>query len=210
MDCPLCDSGENFPFHRDRRREYLRCQNCQLVFVPSSAWLSPQAELAEYQLHENDPTDAGYRHFLSRLALPLLERLPAPASGLDFGCGPGPALAQMLTEAGHRVALYDPFFAPDRDTLAASYDFITATEVVEHLQRPGTELAGLWDALRPGGYLGIMTKLVLDAEAFANWHYKNDPTHICFFSRQSWHWWAAQQGAGLEIVGADVILLQKR
>lgn len=207
--CPLCGGHDSEPFHRDQRRAYLRCGRCALVFVPPAYYLDRAAELAEYQRHENDPADPGYRRFLSRLAEPLLVRVAAGARGLDFGCGPGPALAQMLAEAGCEVSLYDSFFHPDPGALAGTYDFITATEVVEHLHQPGQELARLWSLLRPGGWLAVMTKLVLDADAFARWHYKNDPTHVCFFSRESWHWWAAQQQCEPGFHGADVILVQK-
>ena len=55
-----------------------------------------------------------------------------------------------------------------------------------------------------------MTKLVRDQSAFASWHYKNDPTHVCFFSEQSWQWWARRCGASLELIGADVMLLARR
>ncbi len=207
--CPLCDSRDHAEFHRDRRRPYRRCATCRLVFVPREYYPDAAAERAEYELHRNEVTDPGYRRFLGRLAEPLLNRLPAGASGLDFGCGPGPALAAMLREQGLQVALYDPFFAPDPAPLSARYDFITATEVVEHLHRPGAELQRLWRLLRPGGVLGVMTKLVLDREAFARWHYKNDPTHVCFFSRDTWAWWAAQQDARLECLAADALLLLK-
>lgn len=207
--CPLCGGARIGAFHRDRRRDYLRCADCRLVFVPPTQYLDAATEKAEYDLHRNDPGDPGYRRFLSRLAGPLLARLPAHSSGLDFGCGPGPALAALLEEAGHQVVLYDPFYAPDRTALQGHYDFITATEVVEHLHRPDEELARLWRLLRPGGVLGLMTKLVIDVEAFARWHYKNDPTHVCFFSRDSFAWLAREWGARLEIVGQDVILLAK-
>lgn len=209
MDCPLCGAADPVNFCRDARRDYLRCRSCRLVFVPPAYFPDREAERAEYALHENDPGDAGYRKFLSRLAEPLAERLEPGARGLDFGCGPGPALAGMLEEAGFRVTLYDPFFFPDRAALAATYDFITATEVVEHLHRPGAELSRVWQRLAPGGYLGIMTKLVLGREAFASWHYKNDITHVSFFSRETWEWWAAQRNASLEFIGSDVILLQR-
>jgi 2-polyprenyl-3-methyl-5-hydroxy-6-metoxy-1,4-benzoquinol methylase len=179
------------------------------VFVDPQDRLDRDAERAEYELHRNDPADPGYRAFLARLATPLLQRLAAGSEGLDFGCGPGPALARMLREAGHRVALYDSFFAPDEAALEGCYDFICATEVAEHLHRPGRELARLWSRLKVGGWLGIMTKLVRDREAFEKWHYKNDPTHVCFFSEQTWHWWADRQGASLEIIGSDVILMQR-
>ncbi len=210
LHCPLCGGSESEPFHEDRRRPYLRCGQCALVFVPPAYYLCREAERAEYDLHRNRVDDEGYRAFLSRLAQPLAARLGAPARGLDFGCGPAPALACLLRDAGHQVSLYDSFYLPDQSCLQGKYDFICATEVVEHLHRPGHELAMLWSMLAPGGWLGIMTKLVRDRPAFAGWHYKNDPTHVCFFSEQTWHWWARGQGADLEIIGADVILLRSR
>ena len=210
LACPLCEAKEADNFHRDRRRAYLRCRSCALVFVPPEYHLDRAAELAEYQLHENAVDDAGYRKFLSRLSDPLGTRLAPGARGLDFGCGPGPALAAMLVEQGFQVDLYDSFFQPDRAVFERSYDFIVATEVVEHLYQPGRELQQLWGLLRPGGWFGFMTKLVISEEAFATWHYKNDPTHVCFFSRKSWQWWADKQGCSVEFVGPDVILLQRR
>ena len=107
------------------------------------------------------------------------------------------------------MALYDVFYAPDAAALKENYDFVTATEVVEHLANPDRELARLWRLLNPGGWLGVMTKLVRDREAFARWHYKNDPTHISFFSVATWRWWSEQAGASLTFLGDDVILLQK-
>jgi hypothetical protein len=209
MHCPLCDERKTEPFHQDRRRTYLLCCRCALVFVPPTYYLGRSAERAEYDLHRNVVDDPGYRAFLSRLALPLVARLAPGSSGLDFGCGPGPALAEMLREAGHEVSLYDSYYHPERSVLAQKYDFICATEVVEHLHQPGTELDRLWSLLKPAGVFGIMTKLVLGREAFAGWHYKNDLTHVCFFSEQTWRWWAQERGAQLEIIGADVILLQQ-
>ncbi len=209
LNCPLCDSAGAVPYCSDRRRPYLQCGECRLVFVPPGYRLDRAAEKAEYDLHRNEVDDPGYRSFLSRLATPMLERLAPGARGLDFGCGPGPALAHMLREAGMEVALYDSFYRPDEAVLADRYDFICATEVVEHLHHPGRELARLWSLLHSGGCLGVMTKLVRDRDAFAGWHYKNDPTHVCFFSADTWRWWARDRGAALEIIGADVILLEK-
>lgn len=207
--CPLCAGNAISSYFSDRRRPYLNCGRCGLVFVPPEHYLSRDAEKAEYALHQNDIADPGYRSFLSRLTNPLTGRLSPGAHGLDFGCGPGPALAHMLRESGFEVALYDSIFVPEESVLQASYAFICATEVVEHLHHPGRELDRLWSLLQPGGWLGIMTKLVRDQTAFASWHYKNDPTHVCFFSADTWQWWARQYSASLEIIGADVILLQR-
>ncbi len=205
--CPLCAANDATDFFRDKRREYLRCTQCALVFVPPQYYLGREREKAEYDLHQNLVDDPGYRRFLGRLAQPLLQRIPAGASGLDFGCGPGPALAAMFTEAGCKMQLYDVFYQTNEQVLQNRYDFISATEVVEHLHEPGRVLGQLWGQLRPGGWLGIMTKLVISAEAFAHWHYKNDPTHVCFFSEKTWQWWAKEHNARLELIGSDVILL---
>lgn len=209
MICPLCENPDSLLYWRDQRRSYRRCQLCQLVFVPPAHHLSMTAEKAEYDLHRNDPEDSGYRTFLSRLFAPLCQRVSPGAKGLDFGCGPGPALSAMLTEAGFDMAVYDPFYAPERGPLRHSYDFITCSEVVEHFRCPGREFAALWKMLEPNGWLGVMTKLVIDRQAFARWHYKNDPTHIAFFSRKTFRYLARQLNASLEFIGADVILLQK-
>ncbi|MFT4767179.1 MAG: hypothetical protein ACI8RN_000304 [Glaciecola sp.] len=207
--CPLCATQSTAFFHRDRHREYLRCEQCKLVFVPPKDHVSSAAELAYYLQHENQVSDPGYRRFLSRLADPLCERLAPCSVGLDFGCGPGPALAAMLTEAGHSLALYDYYFFNEPAALQVNYDFITASEVVEHLHRPKDVLAMLWDRLQPDAWFGVMTRLVLSKEAFAQWHYIRDPTHVCFFSRETWIWWADCRHATVEFLGADVILLKK-
>jgi SAM-dependent methyltransferase len=207
--CPLCSGGAIAPFWRDTRRDYLQCEMCHLVFVVPAQRLSAAAERAHYDLHRNSPADAGYRRFLSRLAEPLMARVPPPARGLDFGSGPGPTLSLMLAEAGYTMAIYDPFYAPDTSPLRETWDFICATEVVEHLFAPGCTLEMLWRQLRPGGWLGIMTKLMRDQQAFSAWHYKNDPTHVCFFSRDTWAFWAQARGTRPDYVAADALLLRK-
>jgi 2-polyprenyl-3-methyl-5-hydroxy-6-metoxy-1,4-benzoquinol methylase len=208
-NCPLCLSDRIVDYSKDMLRDYLSCENCQLVFVPHQFHLSSADERAQYDLHENNPDDSGYRKFLSRLADPLGERLAANSQGLDFGCGPGPCLSLMLEEQGHCVALYDLYYADNRSAFERDYDFITATEVIEHLSQPMSELQGLWNLLKPGGYLGLMTKLVADAEKFANWHYKTDPTHISFFSAETFEYLGEQWGSAPVIIGADVIIFQK-
>jgi len=208
--CPLCANPEGSkPFHDDRRREYYRCPCCRLIHVPPSQFLSLEAERAEYDKHKNSPDDAGYRTFLSRLFFPLNTRLSPASHGLDFGSGPGPTLSLMFAETGHRMSLFDPFYAPEKQVLTRQYDFITASEVVEHLHSPADELKLLWSILKPGGWLGIMTKLALDRAAFSCWHYKNDSTHVCFFSCTTMDWLAKQWQVELQQVGKDVFLFQK-
>ncbi len=70
--CPLCGSEDLDSFFEDKKRIYLRCFYCKLVFVPKRYWLSVEDERATYDLHKNDAQNQGYRQFLSRLSVPLL------------------------------------------------------------------------------------------------------------------------------------------
>ncbi len=207
--CPLCHEKTHDEFYHDQRRTYFVCHTCHLVFVPPEQFLSEVDEKTAYDHHQNSPTDPEYRRFLSRLFLPLQERLVPNSHGLDFGSGPGPTLSVMFEEMGHAVMLYDHFYAHNPSALSQSYDFITATEVVEHLHDPATILSQLWTLVKAGGYLGLMTKLVRDQEAFATWHYKNDLTHVCFFSRSTFEWLADQWESKLEFFHNDVMLFSK-
>ncbi len=196
-------------FHQGRRRRYFRCRNCQLTFVPKAFHLAPIDEKSHYDLHQNSPDDQGYRRFLSRLFEPVGCRLAPGSSGLDFGSGPGPTLSVMFEEAGHRVVIFDQFYAPDRSCLSSKYDFVTASEVIEHFRDPAMELERLWGCVKPGGVLGLMTKMALDAEAFAAWHYKNDPTHICFYSLKTFEWIGHKFSWRLEVIDQDVVFFYK-
>ena len=208
--CPLCSSLAPEFYHRDKRRQYLQCTECSLVFVPPEYHLSVEKEKAEYDLHRNSPDDAGYRNFLKRLFTPMHERIRPSSQGLDFGCGPGPTLSVMFEEAGFSMTVYDHFYANGCESLAKKYDFITASEVVEHLHNPARDLNMLWALLKPGGYLGIMTKQVIDKKAFSRWHYTHDPTHVCFFSLAAFQWLAARWQGELQVIGSDVIIFRKQ
>ena len=107
------------------------------------------------------------------------------------------------------MEIYDHFYAPDTQPLKRSYDFITASEVVEHLHKPRQELERLWSCLKPNGSLGIMTKRVIDQQAFSTWHYKNDQTHVCFFSIETFQWFANHWGATLTEPEKDVVIFTK-
>lgn len=214
--CPLCFATGRPFFHDTSPRNrggqgvaYHRCPTCQLVYMLPHQFLSAAAEKEVYGFHENSPDDPAYRRFLGRLYTPMIERLSPQSSGFDFGSGPGPTLSVMFAEAGHTMAIYDPFFAPDKRPFRHQYDFVTATEVVEHLHQPRQELDRLWNCLKPGGLFGIMTKRVRDQQAFASWHYKNDPTHVCFFALDTFQWLADHWQAHLEILGKDTVLFTK-
>lgn len=179
------------------------------IFLDPEQRPSADTELAEYRLHRNDPDDPTYRAWLKPLADALLARLSPGDEGLDFGCGPGPALAAMLREAGHPVRLFDPLFAPDAAALRQRYRFVACSETAEHFHRPAEEFALFDRLLAPGGWLALMTGFPESDEAFASWHYRRDPTHVVFYREQTLRWLAQRYGWSCEIPARNLALMQK-
>ncbi|MEM8950813.1 MAG: class I SAM-dependent methyltransferase [Pseudomonadota bacterium] len=208
--CVVCLAAGSRPFMEVAGRRYWRCDVCEATFLDPGQRPTPEDELAHYRHHENDPGDPRYRAFLSKLADPLLAKLTPGMSGLDYGCGPGSALAAMLEEAGLEMALYDPFFHPGRGALQRMYDVITLSEVAEHFFEPAVEFNRLSSLLKPGGWLGVMTCFQTDDARFDNWHYRRDPTHVVFYRSRTFEVIAEQRGWSCEIPRKDVVMLQKR
>ena len=210
MKCPLCHDNKGKLFFEEKKRSYYECQNCNLIFVPQQYHLSSREEKNLYDQHENNPEDDGYRKFLSRIFIPLVEKLNPRSYGLDFGCGSGPTLSVMFEERGHTVELFDHYYKPNEKVFSKTYDFVVLTEVIEHLSSAKFEIERILSLLKPGGWLGIMTKLSTGKESFPLWHYKNDPTHISFYSKDTFTWLANNYSLSIEFIGSDAIILQKK
>jgi predicted TPR repeat methyltransferase len=115
----------------------------------------------------------------------------------------------MLAEAGHPTADYDPNFRPDRRLLARTWDFITCTEVVEHLHRPGEVFARLDVMLKPGGFLSIMTERLTPGRDFEGWRYRRQPSHVVFYSDRTMDWIARRFDWRSSLHGPLVVLFKK-
>jgi hypothetical protein len=171
--------------------------------------LGEQEESARYGHHQNHANE-GYKNFLNRLLIPLKTFLPSSFNALDFGCGPGPVLAEMLKEVGASASLYDPQFFPEESVLNNSYEVVTCTEVVEHFKRPKKSWDILVGRVKTNGLLAVMTQLIEDHTDYQKWWYKNDPTHVVFYSRETMHFLAEKYG--LEILYNDdqsVVIFRK-
>ena len=165
--------------------------------------MSGREEREVYLQHENTPENDGYvqmfRDFIDGAILPFSGRIE---TALDFGCGPGPVLASLLREQGIRTETYDPYFADYPGVLSATYDLITATEVLEHLVHPMTELKRLIRILNPGGILAVMTLFHPNrTDLFQDWWYRRDPTHVGFFTPVTLK--AMARDLGLDLAGHD-------
>lgn len=199
--CPLC-FGQSVELFLSKRqpwgmREFLICNTCSCIFVPAEHWVSEEVEKHEYDQHDNNTfADEGYRRFLSRTA----EQVPNCGRGLDFGCGEGSVLAQMLVNSEREILCYDKFYSSQNfenvrvvrnldELQEGSLDFVTATEVFEHLHEPRREITRLLRLLKPGGSLIVQTKRhVRDLSRFRDWHYIRDPTHVFFYHQETFEW----------------------
>lgn len=208
-DCPLC-SVSVVPFLEGLPQTYYRCEQCELVWMAQADRLTPEEEYQHYLTHENDPADLRYRAFLGRLWNPLPERLSPGAEGLDYGSGPGPTLHKMAIEDGFSCCHYDPFFAPNRVYLDQQYGFITCSETAEHFHEPLVEFCRLQGLLEPGGWLGLMTVRFEESIDFADWYYRKDPTHVCFYTEATIRWLSKYLGFDSPVFVDDrVVLLRK-
>jgi len=191
-------------------REYYRCEVCLLVFMNPNQHLPAEEEKERYDSHKNNPEDEDYVGFLNRLVKPLSEYLKPGGRGLDFGCGPGPTISAMLDKKGFSVADYDPIYFSNKKLIEEQYDFITATEVVEHLYKPREVFQLLDQLLKPNeSYLGIMTQVLESEESFETWWYHNDPTHVCFYQKETLEWLGDFMGWKTNFPVDNVVIYEK-
>lgn len=205
--CPLC-TGTATAFHEDQHGRFHRCPDCALVFRDAAQHLSTGAEVARYREHLNALDDQRYLDFLDRLAAPLAERLPLGARGLDFGCGPVPAMALLLERRGFPTASWDPHFHNHASLLDATYDFVACSEVLEHIPAPRPVLATFARLLQRGGLVGIMTQFRAESRSFESWWYRRDPTHVCLYCPHTMHWIARNMNWEMELLSLGVTIFR--
>lgn len=207
--CPVCRSHATYRLVEVDGCAYWRCRPCLASFLDPRHRPTPAAEKAEYDRHQNAIDDPRYREFLKPAAEALSEHLQPGSDILDYGCGPGPALAAMLSEQGHQVSLFDPFYRPESSVLQRDYDAITCTEVVEHFHDPASEFQRLHALLRPGGWLVVMTRFQTEDSRFAGWHYRRDPTHVVFYRPETLEQIGRRLGWAVECRPPQLALMRK-
>jgi hypothetical protein len=207
--CPICSGSDALSFQQIQTKEYFRCNACMGIFVDPKNHLSPEEEKERYSQHNNDIYDFDYRKFLLTLYDPITQKLKRGARGLDYGSGPGPALAEMFKEDHYDIEIYDPYFFPDDSCFNKQYDFITCTEVAEHFYSPQKEFQKLNSLLEVGGWLGIMTNFYDDSIDFQDWYYRKDPTHVVFYAQETFEFIGSMMSWRIEIPTKNVVLFKK-
>ncbi|SEL39117.1 Methyltransferase domain-containing protein [Aquimarina amphilecti] len=187
MNCALCGS-KTVKFSVTKKRAYHRCTNCDGIGMHPSYFLSNTDEKDRYETHNNDVTDLGYQNFVSPIVNTIIENYGEEHKGLDFGSGSGPVITSMLRNTGYIISTYDPFFDPNSKALQQTYDYIACCEVMEHFYHPNHEFKLLHSLLREKGNLYCKTYLYDDSIDFNSWWYKNDPTHVFFYTKKTLNW----------------------
>lgn len=182
IPCILCDSSRTTAIYNHNSHFFLSCHHCGSIFRAPSNFLSAEEEKTRYLNHNNDVNDPNYQKFVSPIVDAVCNDFNS-CSGLDFGAGTGPVISEILEKKGFQMTLFDPFFHPDKTALERTYDFIVCCEVIEHFHHPMTEFRLLKKILKPNGRLYCMTDPLPETIPFTDWYYKEDPTHVLFYSK---------------------------
>jgi SAM-dependent methyltransferase len=183
-NCPLCKNTS----HIIISNEFYECDVCKCIFRAKEFYLTSLKEKQRYLEHNNDINDPGYQNFVSPITLAILRDYTPGHTGLDYGAGTGPVISKILQDNGYNIVQYDPFFHNFPQLLNSAYDYIACCEVIEHFHDPHKEFSLLKNLLNPGGRLYCMTEIYNSGIDFMKWYYKNDPTHVIFYRRETLEW----------------------
>lgn len=160
-------------------------------------------------LHDNSRENKGYVAFITSILdrtvhqWKVLHHIDDPTAGaadctpqvLDWGAGPEPVATELLRERGYEVQPYDPLFGPPLPSENHLFDIILCIEVAEHFKNPAADFEIMARYLKPGGLLAVHTHTIPKGlfaakehtltNYFVPWWYKEDPTHVSFYSETS-------------------------
>ena len=204
--CRLCSHPAHLVF--EESRPFFACNVCGLIFT--DCFISEEAVEKHYKDQHGNTFDwmneaNGFVEWIRNmgLAVPLLS-----LSMLDYGSGSG-LLTEALKKIGFQVDCYEPMlhgeFNPDK--YSKSHDVVILNEVVEHLEDINKTFDIIYRVLSPNGVVVIKTLLtdwiINDPEnfkeSFTRWWYKDDPTHISFFSFMTIEYLCHDRGRNLAV-----------
>ena len=202
MQCPICNF-KIYVYLEDMGKKYYKCEECEFIFLHREYILGAKEEMQRYALHQNNIGNKGYVEmfncFIDKIILSQKKRIQ---TALDFGCGPGPVLAELLKRRGIETDIYDIYFAPKKVYKNKQYDLITSTEVFEHLASPLIILQKMEQLLSIGGIIALMTVFHPQvSNTFKSWWYRRDPTHISFYVQKTFEVLANR--VGLKLIYCD-------
>lgn len=183
MPCKICLSATREIKDREKRVFYY-CDYCKYISLSPDFYLTVEQEKERYLKHNNSFLNSDYVSYIKSIVDNELSIFLASGKNiLDFGCGKDPVAAKILTDMRCNVEIYDKIFYPDNSFLSKKYDVIILIEVLEHIAEPMKTLFELSKILKEDGIIFIKTLFhPSDDKLFYNWWYKEDKTHISFFT----------------------------
>ena len=214
--CKVCDAhlvsfGEAEVL-RKYRIQYFRCGKCGFIQTEQPYWLE---EAYSSAIARQDVGIIQRNLMNSEITSAVLKLLfPNASNCVDFGAGHG-ILVRMMRDRGFN------FFWSDRHATndyargferpeGASFDFLTAFEVLEHLPEPASDLE---EMMSLSENVFVSTCLVPEpAPGLADWWYyvPTSGQHISFYTRESLRHLAGRFGRNLLSVGAYHLFTKKR
>jgi hypothetical protein len=196
--CIFCDNEQTEKLYLDLRI-YHHCKACNSIFLGEESQIDPESEKKRYTLHENSLENTGYREYLESFisaifSFPDIRILPESKKRLvfDYGSGPEASLAQLFRISGYEVRYRDPYFAPDNQGFEQGADIVTCLEVAEHFRAPRADFNLISACVRPEGFLALGTHILDKFTSvenlktfFSTWWYRQDITHVSFYSEQA-------------------------
>ncbi len=209
MECKICGESKNIEKSENAGNTFVFCKNCN--FVEKINKIDTETEKDEYVRHNNNFGNEGYvkylNNFLDDAVIPFVKE----GTHLDYGCGPGPVLHELMKQRGFNSKTYDYYYKHDENYAKYRYDVITSTEVFEHFYDPINDIEKILKLLNDGGILSLMTSFVKPEPEFYEWWYIRDITHVSFYHIKTFDYIAKKYN--LEIIytnNKNIIVLKSK
>ena len=176
-------------------KKYHFCSNCNSVFLDSEFYLTSENQKDRYLLHNNTLEDAGYKKYLEKFFDEVISFAKSKNhTYLDYGSGPNPCLVELVKQKYsdfEQIDAWDLFFTKDFTPKEDFYSLITCLEVAEHFENPIESFLHIKSLLKKDGLLAVQTQIFYPeddfektSKKFATWWYKEDTTHVTFYSKE--------------------------
>ncbi len=230
MNCPFCENTAIKEYSLSKK--YYHCEanrnnGCGGFFVHKSFFDSTEEQKKRYLQHKNElniqSEKNGYRKYLEKFVSTVLTYVDDQDKNIhtlfDYGSGPSPSLVMLLEEYNQTsffsndvsIKHWDPFFYPDGDFFTNGADIVFCLEVIEHFEKPLEGFNGLAKSCAKDGLIAIQTQLAPNTfEEFKTWWYKEDSTHVSFYSLKAIKECAIRAGLTFEAEKNGVVFLSKK
>jgi 2-polyprenyl-3-methyl-5-hydroxy-6-metoxy-1,4-benzoquinol methylase len=173
VDCPLCESPERTPIHREGSFQMVKCTSCQFIYLNPRPTNEALHEFYQRYLPEEERSIESWQKMMGpvfKRAAHLLKRFRGTGRLIDVGTGFGFFLSEMKKRGwevtGVEISQRGMNYA--RDRLAVNvypgplekagfpeehFDAVTAFYVIEHLPNPIPFLKECHRILKTGGLL---------------------------------------------------------